>query len=143
RDAQRASEPSTARLTRTIGALISIAESSPETKARIAALREGLRNVGWIDGSNVRIDFRFGPEIPSGYHRHSNGVGSSTGNQHYSERHTQCRKFGLIGSSCSAFPDRVPTSGVATARPSLTPAGPDRSSRRHGGQLDDRIIAQW
>jgi len=37
-------------------------------------------------------------------------------------------------------PDRAPTSGVRKARPSWPPAGPDRSSCRHGGQLDNRII---
>jgi hypothetical protein len=46
----------------------------------------------------------------------------------------------LDGSSQSR-PDRVPASGVTTARPSRSPAGPGRSSC-HCGQLDDWIIAQ-
>jgi putative ABC transport system substrate-binding protein len=54
-----------ARSTYRIGALISISESDSQTSARIAAFREGLQNLGWVDGSNVRIDFRFGAGNPN------------------------------------------------------------------------------
>jgi ABC-type uncharacterized transport system substrate-binding protein len=54
-----------ARSTHRIAALISISESDSQTPARIAALREGLQNLGWIDGSNVHIDFVFGAGDPN------------------------------------------------------------------------------
>jgi putative tryptophan/tyrosine transport system substrate-binding protein len=42
-----------------IGMLIGYAEDNPETQARLAAFREGLGQLGWIEGRNVRIDYRF------------------------------------------------------------------------------------
>jgi ABC-type uncharacterized transport system substrate-binding protein len=32
---------------------------NPQTQARIAALLEGLRQLGWIEGQNLKIDYRF------------------------------------------------------------------------------------
>jgi putative ABC transport system substrate-binding protein len=34
-------------------------EDDPATRANFAALREGLANLGWIEGRNLRIDLRF------------------------------------------------------------------------------------
>ena len=42
-----------------IGMLIGYAEDNPETQARLAGFREGLGRLGWIEGRNVRIDYRF------------------------------------------------------------------------------------
>jgi ABC-type uncharacterized transport system substrate-binding protein len=47
-----------------IGMLIGYAEDDPETQARLAAFREGLGRLGWIEGRNVRIDYRFAPWGP-------------------------------------------------------------------------------
>ena len=44
---------------RRIGVLMSIAEDDPEAQARVAALREGLEKLGWTDGHNLRIDYRW------------------------------------------------------------------------------------
>jgi putative tryptophan/tyrosine transport system substrate-binding protein len=44
-----------------IGMLIGYPEDDPETQARLAAFREGLGQLGWIEGRNVRIDYRFAP----------------------------------------------------------------------------------
>jgi putative ABC transport system substrate-binding protein len=35
-------------------------ESDPETRARIAALRDGLQELGWIEDRNIRIDVIWG-----------------------------------------------------------------------------------
>jgi putative ABC transport system substrate-binding protein len=45
--------------TRRICVLMSLAEEDPETKARVAAFRQGLERRGWSEGRNVHIDYRF------------------------------------------------------------------------------------
>jgi putative tryptophan/tyrosine transport system substrate-binding protein len=45
---------------RRIAYLTASAESDPETQRWVAAFRKGLEEYGWIEGRNVRIDFRFG-----------------------------------------------------------------------------------
>jgi len=47
-----------------IGVLMGYAEDDPETQARLAGFREGLGELGWIEGRNVRIDYRFAPWGP-------------------------------------------------------------------------------
>jgi putative tryptophan/tyrosine transport system substrate-binding protein len=42
-----------------IGVLLSQVESDPEQLARREGLREGLERLGWSDGRNVRIDYRY------------------------------------------------------------------------------------
>ena len=44
---------------RRIGVLHLQAADDPEQQARIAAFRQGLQQFGWIDGRNLRIDFRW------------------------------------------------------------------------------------
>ena len=49
------------RHTRRIGVLMSLTEDHPDTKARLAGLQQGLEKLGWSEGQNVRIDYRFAP----------------------------------------------------------------------------------
>jgi len=44
---------------RSIGLLGGQPDDDPETRAYLAALREGLAKLGWIEGRNLRIDLRF------------------------------------------------------------------------------------
>jgi putative ABC transport system substrate-binding protein len=44
---------------RRIGVFMSTAENDVESKARVAAFLQGLQQLGWIDGRNVRIDIRW------------------------------------------------------------------------------------
>jgi putative ABC transport system substrate-binding protein len=44
---------------RRIGVLMGFAESDPEGQADIAALRDGLQKLGWTEGRNIRIEFRW------------------------------------------------------------------------------------
>ena len=44
---------------RRIGVLMSFAADSPEGRVRMAALIEGLRQLGWSDRRNIRIDIRW------------------------------------------------------------------------------------
>jgi len=41
-----------------VGVLIAVADD-PEGQARLGAFKNGLRDLGWIDGSNMRIEVRF------------------------------------------------------------------------------------
>jgi putative ABC transport system substrate-binding protein len=45
---------------RRIGALMDADESNAEGQARIAAFRQGLQQLGWAEGRNIRIDLRWG-----------------------------------------------------------------------------------
>ena len=49
---------------RRIGMLIGYAEKDAETQARLAAFRAGLAQLGWLEGRNIRIDYRFAPAGP-------------------------------------------------------------------------------
>ena len=44
---------------RRIGIFMGLPESDPETQEYIAAFRDSLRKLGWMDGRNVRIDTRW------------------------------------------------------------------------------------
>jgi putative ABC transport system substrate-binding protein len=46
---------------RRIGVLLgAVEERDPEAQARIAAFREGLEALGWIEGRNIYVEYRFG-----------------------------------------------------------------------------------
>ena len=47
---------------RRIGALMNRAADDPDGQARLAAFQHGLQQLGWTDGSNVRIDTRWGED---------------------------------------------------------------------------------
>jgi putative ABC transport system substrate-binding protein len=46
---------------RRIGVLVAYAEGDPEMKARLAAFRQRLEQLGWSEGRNMRLDIRFAP----------------------------------------------------------------------------------
>jgi putative ABC transport system substrate-binding protein len=46
---------------RRIGVLMGFAEDDPESKTRVAGFRQELERLGWSEGGNVRIDYRFAP----------------------------------------------------------------------------------
>jgi putative tryptophan/tyrosine transport system substrate-binding protein len=45
---------------RRIGVFIDLAVGDPEGQLRAAAFQRGLRDLGWIEGSNIHIDYRWG-----------------------------------------------------------------------------------
>jgi putative ABC transport system substrate-binding protein len=55
--AAQAQQPERMRL---IGVFQGLAANDPEGKVRYAAFQQGLQQLGWIDGHNVRIDRRWG-----------------------------------------------------------------------------------
>jgi putative ABC transport system substrate-binding protein len=44
---------------RRVGALMSLAEDDPEDRQRRAAFQQALRQLGWTEGGNLRIDYRW------------------------------------------------------------------------------------
>jgi len=46
-------------LGRRIAALMSMAADDPEAQPRVAAFESGLRELGWLDGRNLRIECRW------------------------------------------------------------------------------------
>jgi putative ABC transport system substrate-binding protein len=44
---------------RRLGVLMSFASDDPEGQVRVAALRGGLEALGWVEGQNLRIDYRW------------------------------------------------------------------------------------
>jgi len=59
--AARAQQPDRVRR---IGVLYSLAESDPESAARRAAFERALKELGWTDGGNLRIDYRWAANDP-------------------------------------------------------------------------------
>ncbi len=49
---------------RRVGVLMAYAESDPEVQARVVAFRQGLRELGWTEGHNVQMDYRYGTGEP-------------------------------------------------------------------------------
>ena len=49
---------------RRIGVLMASAADDSESQARIAAFLQGLQQLGWADGRNVRIDTRWAKLAP-------------------------------------------------------------------------------
>ncbi len=58
--AARAAVAQPSERTRRIAMLSGFAATDPEAQARVAALHEGLKELGWAEGRNIRIEFRWG-----------------------------------------------------------------------------------
>jgi putative ABC transport system substrate-binding protein len=55
--AARAQQPEPARR---IGVLMNLSESDSEVQMRIAAFRDGLKKLGWMEGRNLQVEYRWG-----------------------------------------------------------------------------------
>ena len=56
---------------RRVGVLANLAADDREGQARLAAFLQGLQQLGWTDGRNVRIDYRWGPGDAELFRRHA------------------------------------------------------------------------
>jgi putative tryptophan/tyrosine transport system substrate-binding protein len=56
---------------RRIGVLMNLTADDPEASARITALTQGLQQLGWTVGRNVRIDYRLGAVDPDDSRRYA------------------------------------------------------------------------
>ena len=48
-----------------VGVLSNVEESDPEAQSMIAALHQTLRELGWVDGRNIRFDHRWAAGNPA------------------------------------------------------------------------------
>jgi ABC-type uncharacterized transport system substrate-binding protein len=53
-----------------VGVLWNMAADDPEGQARLAAFLQGLQELGWTDGRNVRIDNRWAEDVADGFRRY-------------------------------------------------------------------------
>jgi len=56
---------------RTVGLIVAAAENDPEFQSRIAALRQGLAQLGWNEGQNLRLDIRWATTNPALLRKHA------------------------------------------------------------------------
>jgi ABC-type uncharacterized transport system substrate-binding protein len=56
---------------RRIGVLSALAVDDQDNKVRLAAFQQGLQQLGWTDGHNVRIDHRFAAANLENYHKYA------------------------------------------------------------------------
>jgi putative ABC transport system substrate-binding protein len=56
---------------RRIGVLMNLASDDPESQARIAAFQQALQELGWTDGRNVRLDYRWATGDAGHFHRYA------------------------------------------------------------------------
>ena len=95
---------------RRIGVLMLSAADDPEFQARITAFVQGLAQLGWLDGRNVRIDTRWGAADADRVRKYaaelvalapdvilansSAAVAPAAGDPHRSDRVHDCRRSG-------------------------------------------------
>jgi putative tryptophan/tyrosine transport system substrate-binding protein len=56
---------------RRVGVIMNLAADDPEGQIRMAAFRQGLSELGWVDGGNMRIDTRWGAGDVDRYRRYA------------------------------------------------------------------------
>ena len=58
---------------RRVGVLEGVAEDSVQAQPRRVGFQQGLERLGWVEGRNVRFDYRYG--TPAGVFRDGTGLG--------------------------------------------------------------------
>ncbi|MHB8270467.1 ABC transporter substrate-binding protein [Bradyrhizobium sp.] len=56
---------------RRIGALLGVSADDPDARVRVAAFLQGLQQLGWIVGGNLRIDFRWSAGSSDELHKYA------------------------------------------------------------------------
>ena len=54
---------------RRVGVLMHVTESDLDGQARLTAFVESLKELGWAEGRNLRLEVRWGPNDPNRYAR--------------------------------------------------------------------------
>ena len=74
---------------RRIGVLMNLAADDPEAQARLAAFQQGLQQLGWTDGRNVRIDSRWAAGDAERQSQICGGIGRARAGRHPGHRHPE------------------------------------------------------
>ena len=56
---------------RRIGVLMSFAASDPDAQLRIGTFDKGMRDLGWMEGRNLRTEYRWAPDDGDGLRSHA------------------------------------------------------------------------
>ena len=59
------------RTMRRVGVLMPFAPDDPEARMRVAALEQGLRDLGWVEGKNLAIEIRWAGVNPQRQREHA------------------------------------------------------------------------
>jgi hypothetical protein len=87
---------------RTVRIALTIAMTdNPDQQARFAAFQQGLQQLGWTDGRNVRIDYRWGAGNADDIRKYTAGWSPSHRTSHHR------RRFGTDASGDPRRTDRV------------------------------------
>ena len=73
---------------RRIGVLMTGAADDPEGQARVAAFLQGLQELGWTDGRNVRIDTRWATDDADRHSQICGGIGRARTGRHPGHWHS-------------------------------------------------------
>ena len=68
---------------RRIGVLMNLAGDDAEGQARVAAFLQGLQQLGWTDGRNVRIDYRWATGDADLFQRYAEGDSGARAGRHF------------------------------------------------------------
>jgi hypothetical protein len=72
---------------RRIGVLINLAADDAEGQARLAAFVQDLQQLGWTDGRNVRIDYRWAAGDARLFHRYAEELLALAPERHFGLSH--------------------------------------------------------
>jgi predicted GTPase len=85
---------------RRIGVLVASPVDDAEWQARLAAFNEGLAQLGWIEGRNVRVDTRWATTNADDLRKHAAELAATkrsaiaAGDPHCADRVRDCRRSG-------------------------------------------------
>src|SRR5262245_35716543 len=140
---------------RRIGVLMNLAADDPEALSRIIAFVQGLQQLGWTEGRNMRIDTRWGAGDTARFHRYAEELlaivpdvvlasgnpsnsSAAAGDPHSAYRIRKCRRPGRHGlgrepGAARRERHRFHPHGIRLQREMVRAAQRDRASRDAGG----------
>ena len=117
--AVRAQQPERIRL---LGVLMNLAGDDREGRARLAAFQDGLLQLGWIEGRNVRLDIRWGAGDAERFRAYSSELVALAPDLILLHPVPQCRPYCGQPAACRSYSYKLPiqsvtvTSQAGTAR---------------------------
>jgi putative tryptophan/tyrosine transport system substrate-binding protein len=89
---------------RRIGVLMGVAANDPAAQARLAAFLQGLQQLGWTEGRNIRIDIRWGAGDAERNRGLARRIGLARPGRHHGA--IQCRHC-AVGAADPEHSDRI------------------------------------